>query len=258
MKVRIPKTKNEYTLEEIIESFIKEVIKDYNDKGRGNIKAIDILPWLLCESSIKLFEKKLQQLEGKKKSFVLEKKTIIEDTIKKMIRKNITSILENYVNKHNGGNENNNIGIFERIKNNDETFLTIKCIISREENEQEIKKIQDIVEDIIADILDEKIDKHYEKFYQEVKAHTNNFDYLLGDSQKYSSQKGIRKEFPKFTTLDNFFMFSKIQDKVQNNLTNNNDELNAIERTEKNNNLSRIEKRILEERKKVLLNERDR
>lgn len=108
------------------------------------------------------------------------------------------------------------------------------------------EEMGELSQEHLLEILDGKIKD--ELYYEQVKAHTNNFEFLRDYPELVKADHGAR-ERKKFTDYETYSGFENLVEELQRI---SNDEGVAIQQMLENKNTSEIDRRILTERREVL------
>ena len=105
-----------------------------------------------------------------------------------------------------------------------------------------------------TELVTEPVIEKEKTFIEKVREYTDDFKFLTTDIPRYSAERGHYKA-KKFKSLEDYFEFKKIQDKLNLNKYGKTTELESINSVLRFNNLTKEQREIITKRKQVLLND---
>lgn len=287
------KSNNKNTIKSInekIDRYTKKIYEDLRKQGVKDIRKLDILVYLFSDKYINVIanNKLLLEITARKHISGLiedEMRTLLEQKVEENKELGFSEIeildelrnldcstevlnvqvpsdkivtkLQKCVNKF----------IDEKMEKLDESEIESVVEIKTEvETEPEVEtKIEAKIEPKIlsevklavepkTELVTEPVIEKEKTFIEKVREYTDDFKFLTTDIPRHSAERGHYKA-TKFESLEDYFEFKKIQDKLNSNKHGRTTELESINSVLRFNNLTKEQREIITKRKQVLLND---
>lgn len=255
MKVRLTGNKDaKESIEKKIDEHTANIMKNFEEDGYGPIRRIDVLLYFFQKKYLNVITNKNSSLMCKAKEYIreqlnIELDNILEDIVQKKEEKGLSTkqIIEDLKEKN----------FLEKCANID---LSIICNLNNVDRTSLNKLLQKQLEKFISkkeEIINCEETNDYVDFIQN---YTNDFNFLAKDRWIYNMENlNMKHSNTKFKSFEEYNDFVKIQNKIKNKMENNScTELNALEMISNETNLSEIETKIFENRKNILIKEKER
>lgn len=298
MKARIPKSeKNSVKRElgEIIESYVKVIMQDAQKRNKNfEVRKIDIYTNMLQMKYIERIVSTIIECNSGKEIKCYVRNPERELQAREYLSKQIKSEMQQLIEKETYGCIPDDIAEkLDEMKEKDYIHGTWKILIPNKtpKNKVEIEGIEGILQNIYNESINDKLAevekyspkrKEEREFIEEVKKHTRGYSFLANSINMYFSKHGYSygnsqdetlqlskitakklknnksSNSKKFSSVDNYLKFNKIQSKLREKMMEGYNEERAIKELLEGSELTNVERKILESRLNIIEKDLDR
>ena len=298
MKARIPKSeKNSVKRElgEIIESYVKVIMQDAQKRNKNfEVRKIDVYTNMLQMKYIERIVSTIIECNSGKEIKCYVRNPERELQAREYLSKQIKSEMQQLIEKETYGCIPDDIAEkLDEMKEKDYIHGTWKILIPNKtpKNKVEIEGIEGILQNIYNESINDKLAevekyspkrKEEREFIEEVKKHTRGYSFLANSINMYFSKHGYSygnsqdetlqlskitakklknnksSNSKKFSSVDNYLKFNKIQSKLREKMMEGYNEERAIKELLEGSELTNVECKILESRLNIIEKDLDR
>lgn len=298
MKARIPKSeKNSVKRElgEIIESYVKVIMQDAQKRNKNfEVRKIDVYTNMLQMKYIERIVSTIIECNSGKEIKCYVRNPERELQAREYLSKQIKSEMQLLIEKETYGCIPDDIAEkLDEMKEKDYIHGTWKILIPNKtpKNKVEIEGIEGILQNIYNESINDKLAevekyspkrKEEREFIEEVKKHTRGYSFLANSINMYFSKHGYSygnsqdetlqlskitakklknnksSNSKKFSSVDNYLKFNKIQSKLREKMMEGYNEERAIKELLEGSELTNVERKILESRLNIIEKDLDR
>ena len=298
MKARIPKSEKNSVkrdLGEIIESYVKVIMQDAQKRNKNfEVRKIDVYTNMLQMKYIERIVSTIIECNSGKEIKCYVRNPERELQAREYLSKQIKSEMQQLIEKETYGCIPDDIAEkLDEMKEKDYIHGTWKILIPNKtpKNKVEIEGIEGILQNIYNESINDKLAevekyspkrKEEREFIEEVKKHTRGYSFLANSINMYFSKHGYSygnsqdetlqlskitakklknnksSNSKKFSSVDNYLKFNKIQSKLREKMMEGYNEERAIKELLEGSELTNVERKILESRLNIIEKDLDR